>query len=154
MIIDIIQGDLLSTPYKHIAHGVNCQNKMGSGVAKAIFTIHPEVKSAYHEFCSGIPLGSRLGEVQPVDCAGVMVYNCFTQFNYGYDGQKYVSYEAILKCFKTLNRYLSGEDLAIPKIGCGLAGGNWQVVSALINEVTPDLNIYVYDITRSKFQID
>lgn len=154
MITKIIQGDLLSTTITNIAHGVNCQDRMGSGVAKALFTVHPQIKSAYHEFCHATPLDKRLGEVQPVECDSVIIYNCFTQFNYGYNGDKYVSYEAILRCFKTLNKYLKGEQLAIPKVGCGLAGGNWQVVKALIDEATPDLEIHVYDISKHIYQID
>lgn len=40
--------------------------------------------------------------------------------------------------------YLFNE-LAIPKIGCGLAGGNWNIVEKIINEVTGDkLDVYVY----------
>lgn len=144
MIIKEVNASVLTTPCKHIAHGVNCQNKMGSGIAKVLFEEYPQVKSSYHEFCSAMPLHRRLGEVQPVDCGGLTAYNCFTQFNYGYGGNKYVSYEAIIKCFKTLNMYLKGQELAIPRIGCGLAGGNWTVVSALINEVTPDISIYTY----------
>lgn len=144
MIVSETKGDILRSPYKNIAHGVNCKDKMGSGVAKALFTKYPEVKTSYHEFCSGVPELSRLGEVQPVDCGEVIVFNCFTQFNYGYDNKKYVSYEAIVKCFKTLNMYLKGQSIAIPRIGCGLAGGDWTVVRALIDELTPDLDVYVY----------
>jgi hypothetical protein len=36
--------------------------------------------------------------------------------------------------------------LAIPKIGCGLAGGNWTFMEQLINDtVTDKIEIWVYD---------
>jgi O-acetyl-ADP-ribose deacetylase (regulator of RNase III) len=38
MITRYIQGDITETELDFIAHGVNCQNTMGSGVAKALFT--------------------------------------------------------------------------------------------------------------------
>lgn len=39
------------------------------------------------------------------------------------------------------------EEVAIPKIGCGLAGGDWEVVSRIIDEATgDDLDVYVYEL--------
>lgn len=144
MITQYIKADILATECKHIAHGVNCQDKMGSGVAKVLYTRYPRVKSSYHEFCFNTPLEIRLGEVQSAIHGDIVIYNCFTQFNYGYDGQKYVSYEAVRECFKALNLHLKGETLAIPKIGAGLAGGDWSEIEAIINEETPDLRVHVY----------
>lgn len=37
MIIEEIYGDLQETDIKHIGHGVNCQARMGSGVARALY---------------------------------------------------------------------------------------------------------------------
>ena len=50
MIKEYIKGSILDAPQKYIAHGVNCQNKMGSGVAKVLFTEWRKVKEDYHEF--------------------------------------------------------------------------------------------------------
>ena len=37
--------------------------------------------------------------------------------------------------------------IAIPKIGCGLAGGDWNIVEQLINDtVGDDLEIWVYEL--------
>lgn len=49
--MDIITGDLLNITSGVIAHQVNCQNKMGAGVAKALYQRYPAVKSSYHAFC-------------------------------------------------------------------------------------------------------
>lgn len=36
-------------------------------------------------------------------------------------------------------------EIAIPKIGAGLAGGNWEVISRIIDDATgDDLDVYVY----------
>lgn len=153
MIVREIKGNLLDTDLNFIAHGVNCQNKMGSGVAKAIFTKYPNVKMDYHSFYErSIHLAINgqedfLGTVQPVDVdGGKIVFNCFTQENYGYDGKLYVSYQAIEDCFRALTNqcdYVNA--IAIPKIGCGLAGGDWEKVRDIINMVTGDkLDVYVY----------
>ena len=40
-------GNLLTAPQKCIAHQVNCQGVMGSGVAKAIKNEYPKVYKEY-----------------------------------------------------------------------------------------------------------
>lgn len=150
MIVQTIQGDIRDTHIKNIAHGVNCQNKMGSGVAKVLFDKWPIVKESYHEHIEkqkslNFTDISLLGTVQVCSHGdGVWIWNCFTQRYYGYDGKKYISYDAIYECFKAMVK--SGiKEIAIPKIGCGLAGGNWEIVKALINDATGDeLDVYVY----------
>ncbi|BAQ22767.1 hypothetical protein AU156_gp117 [Edwardsiella phage PEi20] len=33
----------------------------------------------------------------------------------------------------------------MPRIGCGIAGGDWEKVSVLIDMFTPNLNIIIVD---------
>jgi len=33
----------------------------------------------------------------------------------------------------------------MPRIGCGLAGGEWSKVEEIINEVMADVQVFVYD---------
>lgn len=148
MITKYIKGDITETELKYICHGVNCQNKMGSGVAKALFTKFPEVKTKFHSFSSQFRIPeNRLGEVDFVECGNKTILNCFTQLNYGYDGKRYVNYGAIVKCFDFIKDNIRNETLAIPKIGCGLAGGDWNIVEQLINDtVGDDLEIWVYEL--------
>jgi len=143
VIVEEIQGNLLDTTVSAIAHGVNCQNTMGSGVAKALFTKWPEIKSKYHDFCNMNGPSHRLSQVQAVNTDDKTILNCFTQEWYGYDGRKYVSYDAIYECFNFISQFY--DEVAIPKIGCGLAGGDWNVVKEIINSATgSDCKVYVY----------
>jgi O-acetyl-ADP-ribose deacetylase (regulator of RNase III) len=152
-IVKYIKDDILNTDYKIIAHGVNCQNKMGSGVAKVLYTKYPKIKKIYHEFCKGKQphelLGTILATSQnplkrvPID---PIVINCFTQLNFGYDGKKYVSYAAVLECFNEIDKKFTNCKIAIPKIGAGLAGGDWEIIETIINLATPSLRIYVYEL--------
>lgn len=155
MITKYIKGDITDTELKYIAHGVNCQNVMGSGVAKALFTKWPEVKSHYHEFCKynselGTDLLGQIGFVNVGDKYNQkLIANCFTQRYYGYDEKRYVDYFAITRCFLRLKKTVGFKDeiLAIPKIGCGLAGGDWNIVEQLINDTVGDeLEIWVYEL--------
>ena len=155
MIKEYIKGSILDAPQKYIAHGVNCQNVMGSGVARVLFEKYPTVKSAYHEQME-YDLGlyehssSLLGDyhlVEQID--GKIIVNMLTQDYYGYDGSKYVSCDGIQKAFEcfaeSYGAGIPGASIAIPKIGCGLAGGNWDIVSRIIDDATgDDLDVYVY----------
>jgi O-acetyl-ADP-ribose deacetylase (regulator of RNase III) len=162
MITKYIKGDITETELKYIAHGVNCQNVMGSGVAKALYSKFPKVKTKYHEFCKENDI-SLLGLVNIVyNNEDKTIFNCFTQQFYGYDGKRYVNYPAIVDCFRAVcdeilvyQPFIGAKPdyrLAIPKIGCGLAGGDWNIVEQLINDtVGDDLEIWVYELEEKKY---
>jgi O-acetyl-ADP-ribose deacetylase (regulator of RNase III) len=145
LIIDTRKGDLLKTPYMYIAHGCNAQGRMGSGVAKAIRAKYPKAYDDYMEskMDGSMAMGIEIFSHQP---DGKVVINMITQSDYGYDGGRYVSYDAIAEAFERVNRRIPGETVAIPQIGAGLGGGNWKAISAIIDSVTPDLKIVVYEL--------
>ena len=145
-----IKSDIRDTELLYIGQGVNCQNTMGSGVARALFEKWPEVKEQYHEYCGmyfdQFP-SQMLGIVDEVPLeGGKTVLNMFTQVRYGYDDKRYVNYGAIAKCFLAVDYKEHVKRLAIPKIGCGLAGGNWVIVKEIINDCTPNTEIWVYEL--------
>lgn len=153
IVIKEIKGNLLDTHCKLIAHGVNCQGQMQSGVAKALYEKWPKVKEEYLKMSKvwDCP-DSLLGSVNFVDIQRrydkIIVANCFTQQNYGYDGQIYLNYQALEFCFSDINLHCLTEgilEIAMPKIGCGLAGGNWEKVKEIIKEeFHHDITINVY----------
>lgn len=156
MSIKIIDGDLFSTKAKYICHQVNCQGKMGSGVAKQIRAKFPTVYKWYKVKCDegahekdrlGLSRSPLLGQVQvvykedyPVDSKNIdsqVICNLFSQDQYGYNGRQYTDYAAFEKCLLQLKQIVpAGETIAMPyKIGCGLGGGNWGVVSGIIDKI-------------------
>lgn len=152
LMIKEIRGDILETHCKIIAHGVNCQGVMGSGIAKALYGKWPQVRTEYMQYCKIEGIGDQnLGEIQFVEIESKKhVVNCFTQQNYGYDGQLYLSYSALKECLISLKAdckiYPNIKEIAMPKIGCGLAGGDWNIVKAIIESVFLSdfiINIYI-----------
>ena len=158
MIIEYISGDLLDHDGP-IAHGVNCQGVMASGVAKVIREKWPEFFAKFHKTSKLYAPEELLGKIDFVyttlttsgeyeDSPYFLGCNLYTQLNYGREGYRYASYDAIAKCFESLNlrhdREFRGKVLGIPKIGAGLGGGDWSVIESIINSSTPDLNIVVY----------
>lgn len=154
MITRYINDDITKTSCQAIAHGVNCQGVMGSGVAKALYEAFPVVKEYYLKYYQVMkPKISRtselLGYVDPVFINDRVIFNCFTQDKYGNDSTRYVDYPAVVDCFRELvdnyEQDIFDGPLAIPKIGCGLAGGNWEFMEQLINDVVGNkLEIWVY----------
>ena len=155
MITKYVKGSILDTECMYIAHGVNCQNVMGAGVAKVLYEKYPKVKEDYHRHCAfHIERKNKLlgGIDFSYQVDNKLVVNCFTQDRYGSDGKRYVNYSAIVDCFKEMTFFsgVGGEiegPIAIPKIGCGWAGGNWEFVEQLINDTVGDqLEIWVYEL--------
>lgn len=139
------KGDILASNEKVIAHGVNCSGGFGSGFAKAVSERYPSVREGYlHRHNTR---GWKLGEVQLLgvgDSSGREFANCATQQRYGKptDGP-FVSYPAVREVIKNLVRsYPSG--FAMPKIGAGLAGGNWDIIEQIINEESGSVEVRVY----------
>lgn len=146
------KGDILKALETHeidiMGHGVNCQNGFGSGIAGQIAKKYPAIKREFHLAHDNFDYG--LGDCQ-LCCVeeGMEIANCYTQSNYGYDGKKYVSYDAIESSLKELHKHAKRYRLTVglPKIGCGLAGGNWNIVESIINEVFNDMEVTVYEFT-------
>lgn len=143
MKIEYIKGDLLTTDSPHILHGCNAQGVMGSGVAKAIRSKYPQAYEDYRSMYDsvGLDLGNIAVSVQD-DCK--TIYNAITQKYYGRDSSKvYVSYWAIAEVFRHIDSFKINE-IAMPMIGAGLANGDWNVISAIIENTLVNTKPIVY----------
>jgi len=137
------QGDLLVSGLKYIAHGCNAQRKMGSGIAQAIRQQYPE---AYEAYMQG---DMTLGNVIVAETDGVTIFNCITQQYYGRNKNvRYVSYEAIAECIKKIDSMFAVWnnvcEVGFPKIGAGLANGDWEVIEKIIETEAKHFQPVVY----------
>ena len=144
-----IKGDLLKEDFDVIVHGCNCFNIMGAGIAKTIKTIYPLVYSADCETIKGDQ--SKLGTILPIKVKHcitgkeLIVVNGYTQYRYN-GNTLMVNYEAVREVFKNVKKNFSGKKIGYPMIGAGLAGGDWDVISKIIDEelVGEDHAVVVY----------
>ena len=147
-----IKGDLLLADVDVICHQVNCQGKMNSGIAKSIREMFPQVYHDYCLICATTAPEKLLGEVQPVfvEDDKTIVVNMFGQLNYGYDGRRYTSYDAMWSCLNKVHSYIpEGKTIGFPaKVGCVRGGANWAVVKRMIEEVFADREVYIYELQR------
>lgn len=115
-----------------IAHGVNCQRVMGSGVAWAIRSKWPTV---FYQYENHTPV---LGSTQFVEITPVLfVANCYTQDTFGRDNKPYANLDAIRTSLGEVFNFASamGFPLYMPRIGCGLGGLKWDNVRPIIEEL-------------------
>lgn len=114
-----------------ICHGVNCQGKMGAGVAKAIKTRWPEVYKSYKTFTKSMKnKDDLLGICHSINVSPdntLFVANCYTQVNYGKKGRfasPVAVNESLQMAYKLANEF--SLDIYMPTIGCGLGGLDWD----------------------------
>lgn len=149
--IEIIEGDL--TKQKGIlCHQVNCQDRIGVGLSKAMIDAFPLVKKKYHEIFRRYRKRQVLGHVQHVEInEDVRVVNFFTQFYFGNakkSGRVYTDYPALDRALSRLvkelyhNNNLRNKTIYFPYLfGAGLAGGDWKTIDHLISTHLKDFDV-------------
>lgn len=130
----IVNGDLIKMAktgnFDVIIHGCNCFCAMGAGITKQIKMEFPEAFDIDKNTKHGDK--SKLGNFSYVIVNDIVVINAYTQYHYG--GGKNVDYDAIRSVFNKIKNEFSGKRIAYPAIGCGLADGDWNKVSEIIDE--------------------
>lgn len=143
-------GDITDIESGMIMHQVNCQNAMGSGVAKAIYTKWPEVKERYHRYCENVKDDLLLGKLQEIKISDdLTIFNSYSQKYYGNSeitGKKYTDRRSLIVNLIKLDIISNRNNMQayVPyKIGCGLAGDNWEEVAQFIAQTTNNVKIVI-----------
>jgi O-acetyl-ADP-ribose deacetylase (regulator of RNase III) len=138
-----LHGDLLQLAldgrFDVIVHGCNCQCQMGRGIALSIKQRFPEAYAADCATPKGDP--AKLGTISIAEIRrGIRTFhivNGYTQFHWRGDGVK-ADYEAIRTVMKAVKARFAGRTIGYPKIGAGLAGGDWGIIAPIIEEELMD----------------
>lgn len=139
-------GNILEADEQVIAHGCNCVGGYGSGVAGQLAKKWPDTRNAYLRQHNSH--GWELGFVQYVDIGDKIVANCATQQNYVPRGVCHADYDAIWECMLKVKDYARVKkfSIAIPKLGAGLAGGDWTKIEGILIDVFNDYDVTVYEL--------
>ena len=149
--INIVEADV-----DIIAHCCNCQNTMGSGVARAIRDKWPEVYEADCETKKGDvnKFGKfSLANIKNPDNRIKKVYNLYGQYSYGRE-RRQVNYEKMYSAIELMrndivDRLSSIEDQSKIRVGFphGMAsmraGGDWRIIEKMIEVIFEKTNIEV-----------
>jgi O-acetyl-ADP-ribose deacetylase (regulator of RNase III) len=133
-----IDGDLiklaLEGQFDVIVHGCNCFCTMGAGIAKSIKSEFPEAFEA--DLTTEKGAKQKLGSYSQVTVTrngkSITIINAYTQFHWAGQGVK-ADYDAIRRVFSQLKAEFADARIGFPMIGAGLAGGDWGVISQIID---------------------
>jgi O-acetyl-ADP-ribose deacetylase (regulator of RNase III) len=120
-----------------VVHGCNCFNTMSKGLAESIMNEWPQVFVEDNNTRSGDR--QKPGTYSYATCKSnyktpLTIINAYTQYYYSPKRGINVDYNAIRSVFKLLKLRYSGKKFGIPRIGAGLAGGDWNIISKIIDE--------------------
>lgn len=134
-------GDIFTSEAPVLAHGCNLEGGEVGGIAKVVFDKFPAARDSYD---AALERGSRLGDVDfaVVGDDGEIIANMFTQ---GLSGP-HADIDAIASCLHLLHISLPylGDRAAIPRIGAGIGGLEWDdVYDVIVSEFEEDENVEI-----------
>ena len=134
--IKYIDGDLVKEAelFDVIAHCCNCYCNMGAGIAPQIKAKFPDAYAADCATSRGDE--SKLGTISFSEATTPIVVNLYGQYDYTgrRHGEMDLDYDALRSALRAMKEEFSGLLFGLPKIGAGLAGGDWEVIEAIIEE--------------------
>ena len=163
--IKIVNGDLLQSNLPLIAHQTNCLGVMGAGIARSIKNKWNLVYTQYANFCKLLKYSKELLGKCQVCITGDkhinLVANLFGEYSFTESVAPYenrhTDYDALKESLVYLIAFCkSGNitEIGIPyKLGCGLAGGDWDgVVYPMLQELFADdstITLYIYKLCNN-----
>ena len=150
-----IKGDAtepVGTGPKYIVHICNDIGAWGAGFVVALSEKWPEPEDSYRKW-NQTGVGFGLGSIQPVAVSeDITVINMIAQHGIrrAPSGKPPIRYEFLKQCLEKVATEAAqvGASVHMPRIGCGLAGGLWEVVEGIIKEtlIKHNINVIVYDL--------
>ncbi len=155
MDIMYIKGDATS-PFapnnKVITHICNDIGGWGKGFVLALSKKWKIAEEAYRQWYRSQE-GFSLGAVQFVKVADdIYVANMIGQQGIHKDSKRLppIRYEAVRQCLKEVALFATKHEASVhmPRIGCGLAGGKWELIEEIIKEelIAKGIAVTVYDL--------
>lgn len=151
-IVKTIKGDLIKLfkagNFQAIAHGANCKNLMGAGIARQIAAQLPEAFQADAEFYTRMggsdnkPCPNMAGQLSVAHAEQGQVFNLYTQVQTG----RHAEYQLLQTACENLNKFCKQRSITrvgVPLIGAGIGGLDILAVMTIINACTPDIDVTV-----------
>lgn len=151
--IKTIKGDLVriakeTNLFDVYIHGANCQSIMGGGIARQIAETFPQVYMVDKN--SKLKPNMKLGRFTSTTFRNMKYHrvhfvNAYTQLTLGSGCQ--VDYMAIKDSLEGIRTMFGGcqQRFAMPKIGAGLGGGDWNRIKAIIEDVFKNEDVTVIE---------
>lgn len=151
-----VNGNLITLAkqgtFDTIIQGCNCFCTMNKGFAQLMkINFSADKLPLEHSSLSGDI--NKLGQIDyeniqitpslsNIENTTLTIVNAYTQYYWGED-RRHFDYDAFTLCLKKINYIFRGKNIGLPKIGTGLAGGNWDVIKEIIQLELKDCNVTV-----------
>lgn len=158
----LIFGDLFESIKKAhtdilVPHLVSNSGRFSSGFSSAVEKNYPIVKANY-ELISVHKLGdNQIIKIDAGNRRNIIFVNMIAQNINVRKGKRQINYLSLVRCMAGISSYIKNNyseidsnkiEIHAPKFGCGIAGGNWNFISDLIDDVWEDFTTYVYSPKR------
>ncbi len=143
-----VEGDILLSRARAVAHGIAPMDPMRTGLAKSLHEKYPAMHNDFHHWCR--QEHPKAGEAWMWGGAGgVRVVNLLTQDGgYGHGGRPgkatLTNVNHALRSLRKLAQAEGFTSLALPRVATGVGGLDWKDVKPLINRNLAELEIPVY----------
>jgi hypothetical protein len=155
-----VRGNALEprgTGSKLIVHIVNdaTPNWGGGGFAQAVRTKWPVIQEDFKAWAAADRSALSLGNVRitKID-EQTIIASMICQKGYGPSTKPRIRYAALRKCLATVAESATKERVSahMPRIGCGQAGGSWEIVQELVESslCAGSIPVTVYDLPSAK----
>ena len=151
-----LTGDLIQLAkegkFDIVAHCANCFCTMKRGIA-------PQMALAFH--CDKFKMEGEgyFGDINKLGNIdydfnkehNITVVNMYGQYHFWDKNRKYgiqLDYDALRLCLRKVNMLFKSQRIGLPKIGCGLAGGDWNIVKGIIEEELYECDVYIVNYTK------
>ncbi|TPG40249.1 macro domain-containing protein [Flavobacterium pectinovorum] len=127
------------------AHGCNCAGAMGKGIALQFRDKFPVMYQQYKEMCKEGKFS--LGDVFTYNHDDKIIFNLGTQKTWKTKADIKAIETALMKMMDYANQNKVYK-IALPKIGAGLGGLNWDDVKNVIDKVAgsfPNIDLFVVE---------
>jgi O-acetyl-ADP-ribose deacetylase (regulator of RNase III) len=158
-LLRFVKGDATqpqSGKLKYILQIVNNEGAYGAGFSGAVKARWPKVELEYRQWWREKYGKLKLGDIQEIQVTSdLIVVNMVAQDGVvSYKNKKPIKYDALKTCLAKIGKEMVNynSSVHIPRIGCGLAGGEWEEVEKLITEelLERGINVTVYDLEEEE----
>lgn len=127
-----------------ILHVANLFHTFGAGIAKQIKEKFPNSYKADLATKKGDK--NKLGTYSFAFDSGKFIVNMYAQDGFAQPGKPATDYVAFKKAITKIENHFIGKVIGVPHgIGCGLAGGDWNIVKGILVEIFKDKgNLIIY----------
>lgn len=143
--VHYVTGNLLDSPARALVNTVNTVGVMGKGIALQFKEAYPHNFVVYKQACkSGELVIGKILPVQDRDAFGERLIINFPTKKHWRNPSEYAYVESGLKALRCFLESERLPDIALPPLGCGNGGLDWERVNALMVQYLGDLDTKVY----------